>query len=242
MLVNYINSLARVIISEHGLVKGKLLTVVSACFVDSSCGSDGNRRRSPSYGLFVQSFVWTSEHGSIGLCYIHSKCLWFYMKTESRLSDQQAALDNGQNPLPIYLAINVKQDTISTLDFKEWCEFTPYEVGLLKYGAFIRTQDFGSEFYMGQLMKKHPEPRICFLQGLWGNVFSLNLVDTYYLTTQLDTFWDTWVKDRIKDIDEEDIREKRVCTHQNSPFHNGWNFQSHFEGCIDQQAYRWGAT
>ncbi|XP_066464423.1 cytosolic phospholipase A2 epsilon-like isoform X2 [Eleutherodactylus coqui] len=134
-------------------------------------------------------------------------------KTESRLSDQQAALDNGQNPLPIYLAINVKQDTISTLDFKEWCEFTPYEVGLLKYGAFIRTQDFGSEFYMGQLMKKHPEPRICFLQGLWGNVFSLNLVDTYYLTTQLDTFWDTWVKDRIKDIDEEDIREKREFAH-----------------------------
>ncbi|XP_075699619.1 cytosolic phospholipase A2 delta-like [Rhinoderma darwinii] len=134
-------------------------------------------------------------------------------KNETRLSDQQAALDNGQNPLPIYLAINVKQNTISTLDFKEWCEFTPYEVGLLKYGASIRTEDFGSEFYMGRLMKKHPEPRTCFLQGLWGNVFSLNLVDTWYLTTQLDTFWDTWVKDRIKDIDKEDIRVRRESAH-----------------------------
>lgn len=134
-------------------------------------------------------------------------------RNDYRLSDQQVALNNGQNPLPIYLAINVKQDTISTLDFKEWCEFTPYEVGLLKYGAFIRTEDFWSEFYMGRLMKKHPEPRICFLKGLWGNVFSLNLVDTWYLTTQLDTFWDTWVKDRIKDIDKEEIRIRRESAH-----------------------------
>ncbi|XP_069806545.1 cytosolic phospholipase A2 delta-like [Dendropsophus ebraccatus] len=134
-------------------------------------------------------------------------------KNEFKLSDQQAALDNGQNPLPIYLAINVKQDKISTLDFKEWCEFTPYEVGLLKYGAFIRTEDFWSEFYMGRLMNKHPEPRICFLQGLWGNVFSLNLVDTWYLTTQTDTFWDTWIKDKIKDIDEGSIRVRRESAH-----------------------------
>ncbi|XP_040268695.1 cytosolic phospholipase A2 epsilon-like [Bufo bufo] len=130
-------------------------------------------------------------------------------RNETKLSEQQPALDNGQNPLPIYLAMNVKQNTISTVDFKEFCEFTPYEVGLLKYGAFIRTEDFGSEFYMGHLMKKHPEQRICFLQGLWGNVFSLNLVDTWYLTTQLDTFWETWVKDRIKDIDKEDILVRR---------------------------------
>lgn len=39
-------------------------------------------------------------------------------RNDYRLSDQQVALNNGQNPLPIYLAINVKQDTISTLDFK----------------------------------------------------------------------------------------------------------------------------
>ncbi|KAM4690511.1 cytosolic phospholipase A2 delta-like [Rhinophrynus dorsalis] len=130
-------------------------------------------------------------------------------KNESKLSDQQPALEKGQNPLPLYLAMNVKNDKISTLDFKEWCEFTPYEVGLLKYGASIRTEDFGSEFYMGRLMKKNPEPRICYLQGLWGNVFSLNLVDTWYLTTHMDTFWDHWLKDNIKDIDNEEIRLRR---------------------------------
>ncbi|XP_040189344.1 cytosolic phospholipase A2 delta-like [Rana temporaria] len=139
--------------------------------------------------------------------------MFYNGRNESRLSDQQSALENGQNPLPIYLAMNVKHDAVSTLDFKEWCEFTPYEVGLLKYGASIRTEDFGSEFYMGRLMKKHPEPRICYLQGLWGNVFSLNLVDTWYLTTQLDTFWDNWVKDRVKDIDKDDIIQRRESAH-----------------------------
>lgn len=50
--------------------------------------------------------------------------------------------------------------------FLEWCEFTPYEVGFRKYGAFVRTENFDSEFFMGRLVQKHPEPRICFLQGM----------------------------------------------------------------------------
>uniref|UniRef100_A0A670XXC4 Phospholipase A2 n=1 Tax=Pseudonaja textilis TaxID=8673 RepID=A0A670XXC4_PSETE len=81
-----------------------------------------------------------------------------------KLSDQRQAINLGQNPLPIYLALNVKK-RYSTLDFKEWVEFTPYEVGFLKYGAFINAEDFGSEFYMGHLMKKIPESRLCFIQG-----------------------------------------------------------------------------
>ncbi|NXC12399.1 PA24E phospholipase, partial [Corythaeola cristata] len=89
-----------------------------------------------------------------------------------KLTDQQQALNQGQNPLPIYLSLNVK-DKISDQDFREWVEFTPYEVGFPKYGAFIRAEDFGSEFFMGRLMKKIPESKICFLEGdllLCGNV------------------------------------------------------------------------
>ncbi|NWS98267.1 PA24E phospholipase, partial [Mionectes macconnelli] len=97
----------------------------------------------------------------------------FHEKEDShKLTDQQQALNQGQNPLPIYLSLNVK-DKISDQDFREWVEFTPYEVGFLKYGAFIRAEDFGSEFFMGRLMKKIPESRICFLEGkflFWGNV------------------------------------------------------------------------
>lgn len=51
-------------------------------------------------------------------------------------------------------------------------EFTPYEVGFIKYGAYVRAEDFGSQFYMGHLMNKLPESRICFMQGrfflYWG--------------------------------------------------------------------------
>lgn len=47
----------------------------------------------------------------------------------------------------------------------EWVEFSPYEVGFLKYGAFVPSELFGSKFFMGQLMKRIPESRICFLEG-----------------------------------------------------------------------------
>ncbi|GAB0190418.1 cytosolic phospholipase A2 zeta [Grus japonensis] len=83
----------------------------------------------------------------------------------SKLSDQQAAVKWAQNPYPIYAAVNVRPN-ISSGDFAEWCEFTPYEVGFRKYGAFVRTEDFDSEFFMGRLIRKRPEPRICFLQGI----------------------------------------------------------------------------
>ncbi|XP_026705263.1 cytosolic phospholipase A2 epsilon-like [Athene cunicularia] len=100
-------------------------------------------------------------------------------KNNHRLSDERQALSQGQNPLPIYMILNIKED-YSLSEFKEWVEFTPYEVGFLKYGAFIRAEDFGSEFFMGRLMKKLPESRICFMKGLWSNVFSYNLLDAWH--------------------------------------------------------------
>ncbi|EDL27983.1 phospholipase A2, group IVE [Mus musculus] len=83
-------------------------------------------------------------------------------KNECKLSDQRAALCRGQNPLPIYLTINVKDD-VSNQDFREWFEFSPYEVGMQKYGAFIPSELFGSEFFMGRLMKRIPEPEMCYM-------------------------------------------------------------------------------
>lgn len=55
--------------------------------------------------------------------------------------------------------------TLVTLFSPEWCEFTPYEVGFPKYGAYVPTELFGSEFFMGRLLHFWPEPRICYLQG-----------------------------------------------------------------------------
>ncbi|NXL45387.1 PA24E phospholipase, partial [Podilymbus podiceps] len=102
-------------------------------------------------------------------------------KNNHKLSDERQALNQGQNPLPIYMILNIKED-YSLSEFKEWVEFTPYEVGFLKYGAFIRAEDFGSEFFMGRLMKKLPESRICFMKGdvLHSNWENLNCVKIYF--------------------------------------------------------------
>uniref|UniRef100_A0A8D0HBB1 Phospholipase A2 n=1 Tax=Sphenodon punctatus TaxID=8508 RepID=A0A8D0HBB1_SPHPU len=132
------------------------------------------------------------------------ECLLNDEKVNHKLSDQREALNEGQNPLPIYTALNVK-DQYSTLDFREWMEFTPYEVGFLKYGAFVRSEDFGSEFFMGRMIKRLPETRICYMEGMWSSIFSFNLLYLLSLSDNSEDFWHRWTRDRITDIEEEPI-------------------------------------
>ncbi|XP_039561048.1 cytosolic phospholipase A2 epsilon-like [Passer montanus] len=129
-------------------------------------------------------------------------------KDPHKLSDQQEALCDGQNPLPIYVSVCVR-DSYSTNDFKEWVEFTPYEVGLLKYGAFVRTEHFGSEFFMGRMLKKLPESRICYLQGMWSSIFSVNLLQIWGLSHSSEDFWKRWTQDRIDEVDEDPVLPTR---------------------------------
>lgn len=58
-----------------------------------------------------------------------------------------------------------RQETDICPSRAEWFEFSPYEVGMQKYGAFIPTELFGSEFFMGRLMKRIPESRMCYMLG-----------------------------------------------------------------------------
>ncbi|XP_054131192.1 cytosolic phospholipase A2 epsilon-like [Melozone crissalis] len=135
-------------------------------------------------------------------------CMLHHQESTHKLSDQQLAVNQGQNPLPIYLSLNVKDD-FSTLDFKEWVEFTPYEVGLLKYGAFVRSEDFGSEFFMGRRMKKIPESHICFLEGTWSNIFSQSFMDAVYLSGHSEHFWHRWTRDTEHDIESHPALPKK---------------------------------
>ncbi|NXI40165.1 PA24E phospholipase, partial [Galbula dea] len=135
-------------------------------------------------------------------------CMLHHQESAYKLSDQQVAVNQGQNPLPIYLSLNVKDD-FSTLDFKEWVEFTPYEVGFLKYGAFVHSEDFGSEFFMGHLMKKIPESRICFLEGTWSNIFSHNFMDAVYLSGHSEDCWHRWTRGIEHDIEEHPALPKK---------------------------------
>uniref|UniRef100_A0A8D1K5M3 Phospholipase A2 n=1 Tax=Sus scrofa TaxID=9823 RepID=A0A8D1K5M3_PIG len=125
-------------------------------------------------------------------------------ENECKLSEQRAALCQGQNPLPIYLTISVKDD-VSNQDFREWCEFSPYEVGLQKYGAFIPAELFGSEFFMGRLMRRIPESQMCYMLGLWSSIFSLNLLDAWNLSHTSEEFFHMWTRDKMHDIEDEPL-------------------------------------
>ncbi|NWI62138.1 PA24E phospholipase, partial [Todus mexicanus] len=164
-------------------------------------------------------------------------------KDNHRLSDQQRAIDRGQNPLPIYTAVNVKNN-YSTLDFKEWVEFTPYEVGLQKYGAFVRTEDFGSEFFMGRLMKKVPESRICFLEGMWSSLFSFNVLYIWNMSHSSEDFWHRWTRDKIDNIGKlsalRHALTDRLCLAQEHNFLKG--FQMHKDYLENKHFCRWKDT
>ncbi|XP_045439574.1 cytosolic phospholipase A2 beta isoform X2 [Pipistrellus kuhlii] len=123
---------------------------------------------------------------------------------DHKLSDQREALARGQNPLPIYCALNTKGRSLTTFEFGEWCEFSPYEVGFPKYGASVPSELFGSEFFMGRLVKQLPESRICFLEGIWSNLYAANLQDSLYWSSEPGQFWDRWAQDQAS-LDREQV-------------------------------------
>ncbi|KAK6195024.1 hypothetical protein SNE40_000542 [Patella caerulea] len=93
-------------------------------------------------------------------------------RLESRLSDQQSKVNEGSIPMPIYTCLHVKKH-VSAMIFHEWMEFSPFEIGMPKYGTFMKPGLFGSKFFMGQLVKSFPEPPLHFLQGIWGSAFCI---------------------------------------------------------------------
>ncbi|KAM5129933.1 cytosolic phospholipase A2 zeta [Mantella aurantiaca] len=119
----------------------------------------------------------------------------------AKLSDQKECVQKGQNPYPIYAGVNVREN-ISGGDFAEWCEFTPHEIGIRKYGAFIRTEDFDSEFFMGHLIHRRTEPKICYLQGVWGSAFAANLDEIWARAAGKGILWLNSLTDVIRVIDD----------------------------------------
>ncbi|XP_063047121.1 cytosolic phospholipase A2 zeta-like [Engraulis encrasicolus] len=119
-------------------------------------------------------------------------------KCDATLSDQKMTVSEGQNPLPIYTALNMK--TRNDISEAEWCEFTPFEVGLPRYGAFVPTEAFGSEYFLGHKIKSLPEIRLSYLIGIWSSVFSLNLTD---LWSNLTGSLPSWISGDTVSIDTE---------------------------------------
>ncbi|XP_067669562.1 cytosolic phospholipase A2-like isoform X1 [Haliotis asinina] len=93
-------------------------------------------------------------------------------RMDSKLTDQREKINDGDAPMPMYTCVHVKKD-VPARSFQEWVEFTPYEIGLPKYGTFLDSELFGSKFFMGKLCKKYEEPPLHFLQGIWGSAFCI---------------------------------------------------------------------
>ncbi|XP_043119722.1 cytosolic phospholipase A2 zeta [Puntigrus tetrazona] len=115
--------------------------------------------------------------------------LFYGKKRMGTLSEMQRTVSEGQNPLPIFTAVNLKHGKEDSITDAEWCEFTPYEVGFPKYGAFVPAQNFGSEYYLGHMIKKLPETGLSFLVGMWSSIFSINLTEIWSLATGVSPSW-----------------------------------------------------
>uniref|UniRef100_A0A8C2YS19 Phospholipase A2 n=1 Tax=Chinchilla lanigera TaxID=34839 RepID=A0A8C2YS19_CHILA len=88
------------------------------------------------------------------------------------LSSLKEKVNAAQCPLPLFTCLHVKPD-VSELMFADWVEFSPYEIGMAKYGTFMAPDLFGSKFYMGTVVKKYEENPLHFLMGVWGSAFSI---------------------------------------------------------------------
>ncbi|CAH1786701.1 unnamed protein product [Owenia fusiformis] len=93
-------------------------------------------------------------------------------RMDCKLSDMAAKVIDGQAPMPLMTCLHVKKH-VSAMVFHEWVEFSPFEIGMPKYGVFMKPHHFGSKFYMGRLLKEHNEPPLHFLQGIWGSAFTI---------------------------------------------------------------------
>ncbi|XP_044842476.1 cytosolic phospholipase A2 gamma-like isoform X2 [Mauremys mutica] len=89
---------------------------------------------------------------------------------KGHLSEQQSSSENGNNPYPIYAAVDERSfSKVTEYSPATWFEFTPHEASFLGYGASVPMEYFGSEYKNGELKKQKEEKNMSYLQGLWGS-------------------------------------------------------------------------
>ncbi|XP_053902493.1 cytosolic phospholipase A2 gamma-like isoform X2 [Malaclemys terrapin pileata] len=89
---------------------------------------------------------------------------------KGHLSEQRGASENGNNPYPIYAAVDERSFCkVTEYSPETWFEFTPHEASFLGYGASVPMEYFGSEYKNGVIKKQKEEKNMSYLQGLWGS-------------------------------------------------------------------------
>ncbi|KAL8178156.1 UNVERIFIED_CONTAM: Cytosolic phospholipase A2 [Gekko kuhli] len=93
-------------------------------------------------------------------------------RMDTTLSNMKGKVHKAQSALPLFTCLHVKPD-VSELMFADWVEFSPYEIGMAKYGTFMPPNLFGSKFFMGTEVKRYTENPLHFLMGIWGSAFAI---------------------------------------------------------------------
>ena len=84
-------------------------------------------------------------------------------------------IKNGDRDWYLWLKVFILCFVFLLLSSTEWMEFSPYEVGMPKYGTFMRTEYFASKFFCGKLVAPYPEPPLYYLQGNLDETFEWEL-------------------------------------------------------------------
>ncbi|CEG80125.1 hypothetical protein RMATCC62417_14503 [Rhizopus microsporus] len=155
------------------------------------------------------------HHGETNLVDIFGVLVGASLFTDSNrasslgLSSQQALIENGQEPLPIYCVVRHEIGASESLlekmkklsEFKskkllqekdeeekikkdylnvyQWFEFTPYDMGCEELEAWIPTWAFGRRFKHGRNTERVPELSLDILLGMFGSAFAASLVHFY---------------------------------------------------------------
>lgn len=96
-------------------------------------------------------------------------------RQQVRLSDQQARVNGGDFPLPIYTAITADKKQ----NRPEWYEFTPYEIGGSWLGLYVPTWAYGRLFNQGKSLMSAPEQSFGFQLGTYGSAFAITFDRLY---------------------------------------------------------------
>ncbi|KAK1329312.1 hypothetical protein QTO34_011493 [Cnephaeus nilssonii] len=149
-------------INEELMKNGSILNILMVTF----CQHSTTAPHQPG-STILNSFL------PVSVC-IFKPFLFFFcgQRMNMTLSSLKEKVNTAQCPLPLFTCLHVKPD-VSELMFADWVEFTPYEIGMAKYGTFMTPDLFGSKFFMGKVVKKYEENPLHFLMGVWGSAFSI---------------------------------------------------------------------
>lgn len=78
-------------------------------------------------------------------------------------------------PLQTIFAFSVHSPCKYIVIFSAGCYFSPFECEMPQYGINLDVELVNSEFYKGIVVRKLSEPKLSFLQGIFGSFFSMRL-------------------------------------------------------------------